>query len=100
MKKQEAHNAFDALVEAVQADGIPREVTLRARPVIDSNHHAETINVRKNPDLPEGTVPAEPDSLALELFISGAPGTMVGSRVLEVAAEHNLQIASSDVLLT
>lgn len=99
MDTEVAHQAFDDLVAAAKADGVPREVVLRARPVIDAQHPGKTVKV-SNKTMPEGTEPSEPDSLAIEIQVSGAPGTMVGTKVLEIASEHGLSLGSSDALLT
>jgi hypothetical protein len=50
-------------------------------------------------DLPEGTVPAEPDSLALELHVGAPPGRPIAQELVKVAAKRGLRIGTSDVLL-
>lgn len=99
MNTAAAHQAFDDLIKAVQADKIPKEINLIATPVIAATYPGESINVRQKP-MPAGTVPDEPDSLAVQIRISGGPGTMVGAEVLRIAAAHGLRLAGSDTLLT
>lgn len=98
MPDHPAAEAFKALLTAVQESQELCEVTLRARPVVGVEHPGGTLQVVPN-DLPEGTIPAEPDSLALELHVGGANGRPVSAAMLAIAAEHGLRVGTSDLLL-
>lgn len=93
-----AVKAFRAMVEASKAAEHPVEIRLVARPVVDAQHPGDTVRV-KDLKLPEGTVPTEPDSLALELHVAAPAGQPVGGEVLGLAAEHGLSVGTSDLLL-
>lgn len=93
-----AVKAFRKMVETSVAEGVPVEVRMVARPVIDADHPGDTVAV-VNHEMPEGTKPNKPDSLALELHVAGPQGQPVGTAVLDAAREHGLRAGTSDLLL-
>ena len=98
MDTAEAFKAFEAMIDAAIADGAPVSITLQARPVIDAHHPGDTVAIVEH-NMPAGTEPTKPDSLALELHVSGQPGEPVPASVVAKAAEHGLRVGTSDLLL-
>lgn len=93
-----AFKAFEAMVDAAKADGVPVSITLQARPVIAAHHPGDTVAIAEH-NLPAGTEPAEPDALALEIHVAGQLGSPVSASVVAKAAEHGLRAGTSDLLL-